>query len=128
MKNKNKEQSLFVSNFEYMPLFKILEFEKMMEEKNVSLVSRKKGFLKRLKFVKGRYDLMGYVNKKKNCEKWMQRRENFIKRNLARVEKTDEKLYDIENMPTRRTLSLYAWGFDPSIKDTRKARIKLKRK
>jgi hypothetical protein len=116
------------SKFEKMPLFKIKEFEPLMKKENVSRVSREKGFLKRLKFVKGRYDRLGYVNFKKNRETWLQRRENFIKRHLAQVEKRDEQLYNVEGLPTRRTLSFYAWGFDPSPRDTRKARIIIKTK
>ena len=121
------EQTNFVSEYPYMPLFKIKEFIPMMKDKKVSIVSRKKGFLRRLMFVKGRYDRLGYVNRT-NYEKWLQRRENFIRRHLAQVEKRDEPLYDIDNMPTRRTLSFYAWGFDPSPRDTRKARIIMKRR
>jgi len=125
--NEQKEQSKFISKYAYMPLFKIKDFEPMMQDKKVSVVSRTKGFLRRLKFVRGRYDRMGYVSTK-NYEKWLQRRENFINRHLAQVEKRDEPLYDINNMPTRRTLSFYAWGFDPSPRDTRKARILMKRR
>jgi len=117
-----------ISKFEKMPLFKIRDFEQLMKKENVSRVSREKGFLKRLKFVNGRYERLGYVDFKKNRETWLQRRENFIKRHLAQVIKRNEPLYTIEGLPTRRTLSFYAWGFDPSPKDTRKARIIINKK
>jgi len=99
----------------------------MMKSRKVSIVSREKGFLKRLIDVNGRYDRMGYVDKT-HYEKWLRRRENFIKRHMAQVILTDESLYDIDNLPTRRTLSFFAWGYDPSPKDTRKARIIIKRR
>jgi len=125
--NNKKEQTNFVSEYPYMPLFKIKEFLPMMKSRKVSIVSREKGFLKRLIDVNGRYDRMGYVDKT-HYEKWLRRRENFIKRHMAQVILTDESLYDIDNLPTRRTLSFFAWGYDPSPKDTRKARIIIKRR
>ena len=121
-----KEQTIFVSKYEYMPLFKIKDFEPSMKKQGVSIVSRTKGFLKRLKKVNGRYERMGYVSRN-HYEKWLQRRENFIKRHLAQVEKRDESLYDVKGLPSRRTLMFYSWGFDPSPRDTRKARILLKK-
>jgi hypothetical protein len=115
-----------MSKYEKMPLFKIKDFIPLMRVENVSRVSREKGFLRRLQVVQGRYDRMGYINFKKNKETWLQRRENFIKRHLAQVIKRDEPLYQVNGLPTRRTLSFYAWGYDPSPNDTRKARIIIK--
>jgi hypothetical protein len=113
----------YYSKYDKMRLSHIREFIPMMETQKVSQIARSKsGFLSRLIETEGDYDMMGYTPSNDSM-KWMHRRENFIKRNLAKVEKTEERMFDVSGLPTRRTLSLYAWGYDPSPRDTRKARI-----
>jgi len=126
MKNK-KEQSKFISKYPYMGLSPILEFEKDMEEKDVSIISRSKGFLKRYKEVQGKPHEMGYMNKP-YMRKWLHHRELFLDRTLGKIRSTNEVLYNEDGQPTRRTLSLYAWAFDPCPQRTRKARLKKKRR
>jgi len=126
MKNK-KERSKFISKYPYMGLPTILDFEKDMEDKDVSIISRSRGFLKRYKEVKGKPFEMGYMDKPYN-RKWLQHRELFLDRTLGKIRSTDEVLYDKNGQPTRRTLSLYAWAFDPCPQRTRKARLKKKRR
>lgn len=128
MMKKRKEQTVYKSKYRYMPLNQILEFEQMMKEKGVSKISRSKGFLKKLKSVKGQYDSMKYVKRYDNkYEKWLHKRENFLARTLGAVKSRGESFY-VDGEPTRRTLSLYAWGFNPDIANTRKYRLKLKRR
>jgi hypothetical protein len=127
MKNR-KEQNNFKSKYRYMPLNQILEFEQMMIDKGVSKISRTRGFLKKLKRVKGVYDNLGYVKKYDTAhEKWLYRRENFIARNLGAVKSRGESHF-VGGEPTRRTLSLYAWGFNPDIANTRRYRVNMKRR
>jgi len=123
----NNETSYFQTKYPYMALHKILEFENDMIDQNVSVVSRNKGFFKKYNQVKGRPFAMGYVKGNKG-EKWLQRRENFINRHLAQANNNNESLYKADGQPTRRTLSFYAWAFDPSPQLTRRARIIKKRK
>lgn len=111
-----------------MPLNQILEFEQMMIDKGVSKISRTRGFLNKLKRVKGVYENMGYVKRHdKAHEKWLHRRENFIARNLGAVKSRGESHF-VRGEPTRRTLSLYAWGFNPDIPNTRRYRVNMKRR
>jgi hypothetical protein len=128
MRHKNKkEQSKHISKYPYMGLSGILDFEKDMQDQNVSVISRSRGFLKRYKEVKGRPHEMGYM-KTPYMRKWTQHREAFLDRTLAKIKKNNELLYKDDGQPTRRTLSLYAWAFDPSPQTTRKARIKKKKR
>ena len=112
-----------------MGLSVIKDFVNDMRKEDVSEISRTRGFLKRYKEVKGQPFKMGYMGiEKYPYRKWLQHRELFLDRTLAKVEKNNEVLYDREGQPTRRTLSLYAWAFDPSPQRTRKARLKKKRR
>ena len=110
-----------------MSLPQILDFEKDMQDQKVSVISRSRGFLKRYKEVKGKPSDMGYKDKP-YLRKWLHERELFLNRTLGKIRSTNEILYDEDGQPTRRTLSLYAWAFDPSPQRTRKARIKKKRR
>lgn len=119
-----RERNTYRSQYPFMPLNQILDFEKDMQDQKVSKVSRSRGFLKRYKEVQGDKDKMGYVQNISYTQKWVHRRESFIKRHLAQVIKKNEPLYDTQGQPTRRTLAFYAWAFDPSPRQTRKARLK----
>ena len=126
---KKKETSKFISKYPYMGLSVINDFVNDMRKEDVSEISRTRGFLKRYKEVNGQPFKMGYMGiEKYPYRKWLQHRELFLDRTLAKVEKNNEVLYDKEGQPTRRTLSLYAWAFDPSPQRTRKARLKKKRR
>ena len=126
---KKKETSKFISKYPYMGLSVINDFLDDMRKENVSEISRTRGFLKRYKEVNGQPFKMGYMKiEKYPYKKWLQHRELFLDRTLAKVQKNNEVLYDKEGQPTRRTLSLYAWAFDPSPQRTRKARLKKKRR
>ena len=116
-----------MSKYPYMSLSQIKDFEKDMEDQNVSVISRSRGFLKRYKEVNGIPSKMGYRDKP-YLRKWLHERELFLNRTLGKIRSTNEILYKDDDQPTRRTLSLYAWAFDPSPQRTRKARIKKKRK
>lgn len=126
MKKPNKEINWYKTKYPYMLLSHIEMFEDDMKQKKVSKVSRERGFLKRYKEVQGKPHDMGYRYKNRT-HKWLHERENFIKRHLAQVIKKNEPLYDQNGMPTRRTLSFYAWAFDPMPQMTRKARLKKRR-
>lgn len=124
-----KETSKFISKYPYMGLSVIEDFITDMRKEDVSEISRTRGFLRRYRQVKGQPFKMGYMGiEKYPYRKWLQHRELFLDRTLAKIRKNNEVLYDKEGQPTRRTLSLYAWAFDPSPQRTRRARLKKKRR
>jgi len=114
-----------MKTYKKMKLSKIEKFIPMMEKQKVSPVARsKRGFLTKLQSVKGDYNKLGIKNKKTGAT-WMDTRHNFIKRHYNQALKNKEKFF-IDEKPSRRTLALYAWGFDPWPKETNKYIRKLK--
>ena len=75
-----------------MSLKDVLFYEPLMEKEKVSIVARSpKGFLTMYK--------KGLLN-----EKWLKKRQNFIKRHLAQY---------IKNPTLRRRIALIAWAYMP---------------
>ena len=116
--------------YRYMKLEKIKVFEPLMKAKKVSKISRgltpKQGFLQTYKQEKGNIERMKKRTVKNTGQTWHEKRELFISRHMGAVEKNNELLF-INGIPTRRTLALYAWAFDPSPKDTKKYLIAVKK-
>lgn len=106
-----------------MKLKDIEYFLPLMEKLQVSKVSRgkteKQGFFQTYKEEKGNVLRMKKRGVKNTTMTWHEKRKSFIKRHLGAVKKNQEKFY-ISGVPTRRTLSFYAWAYDPSPKDTKK--------
>ena len=132
--------------YKYMTLDDIKPFEGLMRRLGVSKVSRgvtpKQGFLQTYKEERRRatkdlekhnpnqyekqlviemltIELLDIRCVKGTGETWHEKRNKFLARHLGAVKKNNEVLF-VDGMPTRRTLSFYAWAYDPSPKDTKK--------
>ena len=109
--------------YKYMTLKNIKLFEPLMRDLGVSKVSRgvtpKQGFLQTYKQERGSIKRMQIRCVKGTGETWHDKRNKFLARHLGAVKKNKE-LHFQNGIPTRRTLALYAWAFDPSPKDTKK--------
>ena len=109
--------------YKYMTLDEIKHFERLMRRLGVSKVSRgvtpKQGFLQTYKEEKGSIKRIKIRCVKYSGETWHEKRNKFLARHLGAVKKNNEVLF-VDGMPTRRTLSFYAWAYDPSPKDTKK--------
>lgn len=87
-----------------MPLREVLKYENLAMMQGVSEVARgANGFLTAFKKVKGRYNDLS--------DHWKQKREGFISRHMAQMEK--EPWYNSKGQPTRRHLALIMWAYSP---------------
>jgi len=99
--------------FDYLKLSTINKIEPVAEELSVSKVARGPGgFLEVYRSVRGRPDSMKnqWYTERHN---WNKRREGFIKRHLAQIQKQDEPIWDENGHPTRRHLALMMWAYSP---------------
>jgi len=89
-------------NYLWLPLNEVEYWEPLANKLGVSKVARSKnGFLPKYK----RYgsDI---------SEEWKSKRNAFIKRHMAQVKKSKEKLFK-DGVPTRRHLALIMWAYSP---------------
>lgn len=111
-------EPMLKNEYPWMPLDLVLAFEKVAADLGVSKVARSpKGFLKVYK--EGRID-----------DYWRKRRQNFIERHMAIVEKNNESLWK-NGYPTRRHLALIMWAYSPDLerlKNSVKLRSSYKKK
>jgi len=98
---------------DFMSLRDVLAFEPLAKRRGVSEVARSaKGFMGQYKRAKGRpkaLENMWYSN----TQSWMRRRNNFVKRHMAQIEKRGESLWEKNGNPTRRHLALIMWAYTP---------------
>ncbi len=113
-------------------MYKLIPYElflksiPLMEIQNVSLVSRgikpskqtKKGFAEAWIDMRGSKKILHTKNGFGN-QLWNVRRNSFIKRHMAQVKKNHEPLF-IGGIPSKRHLSLIAWGYSPSVSQLKK--------
>jgi hypothetical protein len=113
-----KIDPMIKDEYPWIPLDLVLAFETVAADLGVSQVARgPKGFLKVYK--EGRIDSY-----------WRNRRQNFIKRHMAFVEKNNESLWK-NGYPTRRHLALIMWAYTPDlerVKNSVNLRSKYKKK
>lgn len=94
-------------SYNYMTRSQVREYLPLITQKNVSKVSRNRGFTK--------IYLEGLDPKKTMASKnqtWHQKRHNFLKRQLA----SDNDLYTSDKQLSRYHLALIAWAYSPISK------------
>ncbi len=98
---------------DFMTLKDVLAFEPLAKSRGVSEVARSAaGFLGQYKRVRGNpkaLETLWYSER----QSWMRRRNNFVKRHMAQVEKQGEPLWEKNGNPTRRHLALIMWAYTP---------------
>lgn len=89
----------------YLSLGKTVSYEKMAKERGVSTVARSaSGFLSAYKKAGRKENLSPF---------WREKREGFVRRHLAQIEKNREPLFLPDGTPTRRHLALIMWAYSP---------------
>ena len=95
-------------NHRYLPLSTIKRYEPLAHKRKVSEVARgTSGFLPAYKRAGSAAALPDY---------WRRKREAFIARHMAQVEKRNEPLWDLDGHPSRRHLALIMWAYSPATK------------
>ncbi|QJX71272.1 hypothetical protein F-M6_0023 [Faustovirus] len=96
-----------MTTYKFMTLDQILKYEPEARRLGVSKVARSPaGFLGAYKRAKGDHKALS--------DKWLAKRNGFIKRHLAEAKKNHEKLYDPKTKTySRRGLALTMWAMDP---------------
>lgn len=103
----------------WLPLSQIEPFEALAERKGVSEVARSdEGFLSFYKAENGDPKALEKVFYSEN-QSWAQRRDNFVNRHMAQVDKNNEALWDKKGDPTRRHLALIMWAYSPDYPGVR---------
>jgi len=118
-KNKSKKPK-----YPYLPLSKIKKYEKLAEERNLSLVSRgkkkstksDKGFLEVYKVAKGSSRKLAFIPAKKSNpagNDYDSLREKFLNARLGQMKKAKTKLFK-DGVPTNQHLVLIMNGYSPA--------------
>lgn len=90
-------------------------FEPLAKRLGVSEVARsKRGFLRQYREAGGNPDLLS--------DYWWKRRNNFVARHLAQVEKRDEPLI-VDGFPSRRLLAFLMWAAAPGLSEKKLERL-----
>jgi len=90
----------------FLPLSTIRRYEARARSRKVSEVARGAGgFLPAYKRASSATALSDY---------WRRKREAFIARHMAQVEKRNEPLWDLDGRPSRRHLALIMWAYSPA--------------
>lgn len=89
----------------FLPLSTIARYEPIARKRKVSEVARgPQGFLPAYKRAGSPGELPDY---------WRGRREAFIARHMAQVERRNEILWEVDGRPSRRHLALIMWAYSP---------------
>lgn len=92
-------------------------FIPLMKKRGAAKVARSyRGFYTAFKKAKGKPDKMGLTHPdtpNRDPYPWRKRRQEFIARHMAQVNKNNEPLWDSSGNPTNRHLGLIAWAYTP---------------
>lgn len=137
---KNVYQSSKVTEYPFLPLKTVEQFEDYAEYRKVSKVARgeKKssqsdmGFLEAYKKVKGNKEKLKNFpikKEKKDGQDWWERRNNFCARHNKQMKNEDkyEKEGKYKGLPTRRHLGLIMWAYSPDSEKIKELGNKMKK-
>lgn len=102
------DYKLLLSAIPYMGKLNVSEISRGMKASKQT----SKGFAQNWIDLKGNKAVLHTLNGYKD-QTWGTRRTSFIKRHLAQIKKNNEPLF-VNGQPTRRHLSLIAWGYTPN--------------
>jgi len=109
-----------MTTYPWLPLATVEATIPVMSRHGVSGVARgekkskitKIGFIQAYREAKGRPSVLASMPATTN-QSWQERRNNFVARHMAQVQKHGEALFNKSGVPTRRHLALIAWAYSP---------------
>ena len=106
--------------FKYLKLKTVNDAIPLIVAENVSAIARsRRGFIRAYKMVHGNSKRLKNVLAPGRLETWDQRRDNFIRRQVAQARANGEPFWR-DGFPTRRHLALVAWAYSPTPSKLRK--------